>query len=582
MRWFYFYLLIIFLSTGCSNTSDNTLKDEAPAFTIKMAPSFAPAANTPVPVNSTLLLEVSKPLDPSTVNGTTVYLQNVTGEHLPASVVYVNSNENPNIVITPAIYLLPQTTYEIIVSTEVTTTEGEQLSQKASIPFTSDVSIDSTPPTLVTTLPLANATPEPFGIIYFQFNENLSPFLDQNLLRVYDNNGDISGSTKFAGAFISFTPNSNLSNSTQYFVELNTSSITDLSSNSYVGSELVDFNFTVIDSGNQKPLIHPSEVDQTLIINSTVNCIKPLSTTITAGLQPDLYIGTESGLKIVTFTLNTTDFNASTFSVLASLNTKQVGIVYDIDLNITTHRAYLASSQGIYILNINNSNHPVILNHFPISDANNINVPAYGLDQVGSHIYVAATTEGLIDLNISNENNITEIFRADTNGTAFDVELGGTSLYTSDYDNVIKAFDMSANPVTIPVPLVFSRTHNLFTYYHSASGTRIIVAAGGISGLSYVDINYGFDSDAIPTPSYTSKVIHHDTNISNSFAVLKDLGIVYFTPYSPYLIADQIITNYHLLPYNISAAGYMAYPNEGYSVIFVAEDNGTVHAFLIP
>ena len=574
---------ITFLITGCSDSSNNTLSKQNVAYTVRLAPSLASSAYTPVPVNSKLLLDVSTALNPSTVTQSSVYIQDLSGTRLDANVSLVSNQ----IILEPLRYLPADTTLEIVVTTAVKTTTGEVLSQNAILSFTSGSNTDTTGPGLITTLPSGSDTPEPFVIIYFQFDETLSPLLDTKLLRVYDplNDLNVSGTTKFSGESISFIPDSNLTFDKNYTVELNTSSITDLSNNPYSGAALEDFNFTVTSLANAKPIIQPTEVNQTLGLNTTINCIYPLNPqidlTAVPPLKSDLYFGTESGLSIVTFDLNTTNFDASTYTIRGSLDTTEVGIVYDIDFDTTTNRAYLASSEGVYIIDINNTATPLVINHYIVTDANNVKVPVYGLDQVGTHIYAAATTVGLIDLNISNESNMVELFRADTNGTAFDASFDGTNIYVSDYDQVIKAFDTTGQPVVIPTSSVFTPTHNLLTYYDSASTSQMVMAAGGIRGLDYIDL-YNYYSDAISTPSYISQIQYNTFSNSNSFAVLKNIGIVYFTPYYYMASPNDIINDYQILPYDVDSAGYMAYTSEDYSVTFVAESDGTVHAFLIP
>jgi len=581
MKLFFLTMIMTFITIGCSdnpNTSTDSETEKLLAYTVKLSPSLAPAAYTPIPVNAQLLLDVSTALDPATVTDSSVYIQDVTGKRHLADVTLVGNQ----IVLQPKVYFTGDTTYEVVVTTDVNTTAGESLSRNAIISFTSGATIDTTSPTLVTTLPSGTDKPEPFGIIYFQFSETLSPLLDPTLLRVYDpvNDLNVLGTTKFSGSLISFTPDDNLTFSKQYIVELNTSSITDLSSNPYNGPVLEDFNFTVTTLANAKPIATYTESNQTLDLNTTVNCIYALDPTVVNATATDLFFGTEDGLKIATFDLNESDFQASTLTVKGSLDLATVGIVYDMELNVTTKRAYLASSKGLFILDINDTNNPLVINQFKTLDLEGKMVPVYGLDVEGSHLYAAATNLGIYDLSILDETNITTLFQADTNGTAFDVVYNDGSLFVSDYNKNFKHFDLNGTLQAPLNPNILGTTHNIISYFDSGNYAYVSMSAAGIRGLGFIDNYTGtYTIGAAATPSYTSQLQRNAFKPDTSFAVLKDLGLVYFSPLSYSIVT---IRSYQLLPYEITTAGYIGYSSQDHSVVFVADINGTIHAYFVP
>ncbi len=577
MKFLSLILFIFLLFSGCSesNNSSDTQGREAP-FSVTLSPSLAPATYTTIPVNSKLLLDVSTALDSATVNNSSVYIQDMTGQRHITDVTLVSNQ----IVLQPKVYFTENTTYEIIVTTDVHTAAGESLNRKAIISFTSGPTIDSTSPTLMITLPSGFDNPEPFGIIYFQFSEPLSPLLDPTLFRIYDNNGDVLGTTKFSGALISFTPESNLTFNKQYFVELNTSSITDLSSNPYNGPILEDFNFTVTSLSNAKPIATYSETSQTFSTNTKVNTIFALSPIVSDGnTTTELFLGTEDGLKIISFDLNDTNFSHSTFTYTAGLSLSEVGIVYDMELNASTDRAYLATSQGAYIVDINDTSNPSIINSYKTVDTDNHAVPVYGLDASNTHLYLAATTLGIYDLNISFESDISVLFSADTNGTAFDIVDNAGTLFVSDYNKNLQHFDLNGNLQAPLTPGILGTTHNIISYFDNGNAVNVSMVAAGIRGLGYIDTYLGSQVGTLATPSYTSQLRRNAFAPDRSFAVLKDLGIVYF---SPLQYSSITINQYQLLPYDITSAGYTAYEAQDLSINFAADTNGTIHAYYVP
>ena len=566
---------ILLFTFGCSDTSQNNEEVSHKPFTIRLAPSLAPNHNTNIPVNSILLLDVSTTLDPSSITDTTVYIQDVHGNHHPSDISLVSTQNQ--IVIQPKVYLSGSSAFEIVVTTQVITTAGEHLTQNSRTSFVTGVAIDTTAPTLVGTLPQdGEIDMERFGIIYFQFSEPLSPLIDSNLIRMYDtlNDINITGTIKRSDRHLSFTPESNLSYGVPYRVELNTSSITDMSSNNFSGQAIETIDFNVTTTVPLDWIKTYKETTKMFNTSNTVNCIYDNNWT--------LYIGHENGLSIVTFDVNDTNFTASSFNFNSQLTALEIGSVYDINFNLTTKRAYLATSKGIYIVDINDRSNIFVVTSYLTTD-DNTTVPIYGINLVGDNLYLAATTLGLIDLNISDEQNITVIFNRNTNGIAFDVILNAAgNIIVSNYDQNFTFYTSDGTQLPPSTSNKTGTTHNISTYTDSY-GSATEMVAGGISGLVYIDEYYNISNNNYITPSYVSQVriTPMSFGVGKGFGIIKSLGIVGFTPYDQSTSGQ--IDNYQLLPYDVTAihSKYDELPN-AYTVLFASDENGSIHAYKVP
>jgi len=559
MKVFISILSILFL-VACSNTDvdNSTATQLKEPFSIKMG-----ASRTPIAVNSKLLLTASTALDPTTVTKENIYLQDVYGSRHPIDVGLTGQQ----ILVKPLIYLAGDTTYEIIITTNVIAADGKKRNRAAIISFTSSSSVDTAAPTLTTTLPLNNSTNmEPYGIFYFQFSEPLSPLFDLNATRLYDQNDtNYSGITTLSGSLISFKPDINLTNDTNYTftLALDTSSITDLSSNTYNSAAVEEINFTI--TSTPTPILNLAEMTQGYDINTVVNCITAFDT-----YDPILYIGGEAGFHIIAFDYNTSENNASTFQLLSSLPASEVGTVYDIDFDQNGTRAYLASSIGIFIVDINNTSNIQVINQYETVDQKG-SIPVYGIDAESSHIYAAATSMGVLDINISDENNLSMNILIDTNGTAFDVTDNNNTLYISDYDQNIVMYNLlNASTSTIST---LGQTRSMFSYTDFSPNDNVMVASG-VQGL----FHYSTDGNesAYPTASYISHLKRNTESSSQSFAIVKGIGLVFFSEYDSYGGSNSI-NSYQYIPFNITASGYL-WLNDT-TIIFVADTNGTVHVY---
>lgn len=553
-------LILLYLLTGCGESFDNDAETTAPGLTFSLAPAYV--SGVVVPVNAQIILHASTALNPSTVNENSVYVQNSLNERQPAYISLVDQD----IVVQPKIYLTADTAFTVVVTTAVASSKGEHLSQDAVTPFVSGAaSADTTGPALVETLPLDKSSNiEPYAVLYFQFSESISPLnLDPNAFQLYaaGSANSVPGTVRVSGSLISFTPDSDLIDGTNYTMELNTTTISDLAGNPFSGPATAGSNFTVNTTAATLSL---AESSPGYAIGAIAYSLKSVGST--------LFIGGQNGLDIITYDLTT-----STFTAQAHLGTSELGTVYGIDLNSSINRAYIASSAGFSIVDITDITAPVIKSQYRTLDPELFPVPVYGLNVAAGNAYLAATTLGIIGLDISDESRPVQTFVTDTNGTAFDVEKVGNTLVVSDYDQGTKLFNPAGTSLTAPTPQAAGQDRNLFSVYNAGSGLYDYFVAAGIGGIKYWDSFNGIGLPAITTASYVSGIIETQPDGINAFANIRGVGIASFSTLS------WSIQSYQRLPFDITAIGYLDYSsNIGVTGVLLAADaDGILHAYEI-
>ena len=546
-----FLILINFM--GCENHQTD-IKNKEP-FRISLAPQAL--GNNPVDVNSQLILDVNDTLQTNSVNDTTVYIQEVS-THIkpPIGVILIDQQ----IVIKPTIYLKISTDYQIVITTSVLTHDGKHLTTNLAIPFTTaSTSPDQTSPTLVQRLPQNLASDvAPFSIIYFQFSEAIPTLYTKNLqIDVKDSFGNpIAGKTQYIDALVSFIPDTNFTANTHYVAQLDTTNIKDIAGNSFVGQTLETINFDVNTTNN---------IGSGLIHNPITYATKATVNNIISD-KSILFIGTTDGLDIVRF-----DFDSltSSFTYMQHLPQSIIGNVYTIDINSSSHRAYVGSSKGLFILDISDINNTNVINNYPkvVSITNPIQV--YGLDIANDIAYIAAANHGLIMLDISNENHISTQKTIDTDGTAFDVKRIGTTIVVADYNKGIKTFNLDgilqpASPMQFAsLDRILLSTNNPDIPYCAASGI------GGVKYLNTISNIY----DTISSASFVSNLTY-DFVESKGYAIVKHVGFASF-----YISSSITPLYYQYLPYDITAINFLTIDG-GIYVVFVASENGEIHAYI--
>lgn len=185
------------------------------------------AGATGVPTNSKIALRFSTPVDPATVNGTTITLQQGSTS-VPGTVTYLG--DTATFAATGGLGAsLP---YTITATTGVKDLSGNALATNFVSTFTTGASPDTTPPTVIATMPAASATGVPTNQ---KVNAVLSEALDPSTVNastftLLRGTTPVLGAVLSAGTSMTLTPTEALANSTVYTATI-TTGVKDLAGN---------------------------------------------------------------------------------------------------------------------------------------------------------------------------------------------------------------------------------------------------------------------------------------------------------------------------------------------------------------
>jgi hypothetical protein len=188
---------------------------------------------TSVALNSTINVTFSKDMDVTTINNTTISVSNVTG--VSGTVTYNASNMTAT--FTPTNSLSPGTTYTVTVSSGVKDLTGITMSSPVTWTFTTAASVDSTPPSVLSTTPGNGA-----GAV--AINSPISATFSKAIVPssvIFTVNGVAGAVTYNSGTYTAtFTPSTLLANSTTYTATIN-AGVTDLAGNASTSSTVWTF-----------------------------------------------------------------------------------------------------------------------------------------------------------------------------------------------------------------------------------------------------------------------------------------------------------------------------------------------------
>ena len=552
-----FFLVLLFM--GCNND----FKNQSEPFSITLTSTSnlqntAMSAAPRVPVNARIILHSSSELKASTVTPNNIYIQQTNGTKVSIDLDYANQS----ITLLPIIHLSPNIDYEIIITTGLQNSRGEHLSHDYTIAFTSTNQVDLTGPTLYNTLPQDGNDVNPFVQLFLQFSEPISPIdFDPSAFKVYSEptyTTEVPGSVTLSGSIIRFTPDENLLFETGYRIQLSTSSIYDLAGNSYLGGSQEVVNFGIYASGSETNNITLPELTQPYNLGGIAYTIKSDGNI--------LFVGGENGLHIY-------QYGNNTLQLQAHLPYETVGAVYSTDFNATAQRLYIASSKGFHIVGTQLLSEAELLSSYHVYNAYENQVPIYGLSINTNKAYLAASSEGLIALDITNELQPQSLFRIDTDGTAFDVIQMDSTLALADFNQGTKIFSTSGQVFTPPSPQGKGQDRRLFPFPTtdiSGNPSFDYYIAAGIGGIKYWDSYNGFgDLPSTYASSYISDIVKNRENSSKNFANALGIGIAY--------TSGSSVSTYQLLPYTSTTIGYLN--DNGTEIIFAADTNGLLHMY---
>jgi len=209
------------------------------------------AGATGVGLNTRIDATFSEAIDPLTLTAATFALSQA-GAVLPGTLANVGAVAT----LTPANPLTPNTLYAATLSTGVKDLQGHALATPVTWTFTSAAGADTTPPTVVSTLPMANATGVALNAgVEATFSEAIDPVtLTTATFTVKQGTTPVNGTLAFGpgGTSATFTPAALLTASTAYSATL-TTGVKDMAGNALALADV--WTFTTGTTAAQGPAV---------------------------------------------------------------------------------------------------------------------------------------------------------------------------------------------------------------------------------------------------------------------------------------------------------------------------------------
>jgi methionine-rich copper-binding protein CopC len=275
-----------------------------------------------VSTSTTVTLTFSEPMDPTTINTTTIKLATTSGGTQVAGTVAYTAGST-TATFTPSSPLTAGTSYTVTVTTGAKSALGVPLASQFTSQFSTSSAPDNTAPTVVTTSPASGSTTSSTtGPYTITFSEAMDPATITGAtvqLLVTSSSAVVPGTVTYSAAthIASITPTSALTNGTQYTIRV-TTGVKDLAGNALAST----FNATF-----------------------TVDTAAPtvLSTTPAAGAT-----GVATGTTVtVTFSeaMDPTTINATNLTLVVTAGS--VAVAGTVSYNAGTHVATFTPSASL-------------------------------------------------------------------------------------------------------------------------------------------------------------------------------------------------------------------------------------------
>ena len=204
--------------------------------------------DTDVPLNTNILAQFSKKLNPETINSNTFYVQNDKGSIVSGSVSYADSTATAK--FNPSVKLDEGVEYTATITTDIEDLFGHSPDQNHSWTFTTMV-IDRIPPRVLSTNPRDNEENVDDDIqITATFNEAMDPAtINDETFLLYINRStgfqQVFGTVSYDSNTARFVPHEDLQDQ-GYYIAIISTSVTDLAGNELV--ERYRWNFVIEDN----------------------------------------------------------------------------------------------------------------------------------------------------------------------------------------------------------------------------------------------------------------------------------------------------------------------------------------------
>jgi len=285
------------------------------------------AAN--VPLNQKITATFNQAMNPATITAAGTFTVAVAGggAAVAGTVTYVAGANTA--IFTPTMNLAPTTVYTATITTAAQSVGGIPLAANHSWTFSTGIAINSTAPTVIATVPIADAIDVPTNtMVTATFSKAMDPSTitatGTFTLAVFGVGGAaVPGTVQYAGAIATFTPTNALTAATEYTATITTAA-KDLTGNA-LGANYV-WSFTTGAGPSTTPptitLTSPADLDTGVTLNAAVNATFSEAMNPTTLLAPGTFTVAVSGVGGAAVTGNVTydpTSDTATFTPLANL-----------------------------------------------------------------------------------------------------------------------------------------------------------------------------------------------------------------------------------------------------------------------
>lgn len=307
----------IFTTTSAADTENPSVVKTYPANTA-----------TEIPLDTKIQVNFSEPMLPESIVSSTIFLSNLTsGSVVSADVVYDGTTNTA--ILTPLSPLLKSNSYRIVVKKEVSDLAGKNMEADFSADFTTLLA-DTTPPKILSTLPVKGATSVSTDKVVIVFNEPMDKTsITTSTITVKQGATSVSGTVTYdeSSNTAIFAPAAGFAFATDYTVTVSTG-VRDVALNNLAAA--YPFTFTTMQSTtppdvSNYALVPPFVVGSTvkpnvlLIVDNSGSMVSPAYTG--AYTPGKTYYGYFNSKKMYDYNSTNKYFTANTNSVDTSLVT---------------------------------------------------------------------------------------------------------------------------------------------------------------------------------------------------------------------------------------------------------------------
>ena len=331
------------VTTGVQDTLGNALRGNVTwTFTTGTVPavtSTSPATNAGVvPLNQKIAVTFNQAMNPATITAVGAFTLEITAGSVPVAgtVTYVAAANTA--LFTPTANLAPSTPFTAAIAPTVQSASGNLIAGSYVWSFTSGINANTTPPTVVSTLPASAAPSAPTNtIVTATFSKAMDPTAltasGTFTLAVAGVGGAaVPGTVSYAGNTVTFKPSNPLTAATQYTATITTAA-EDLTGNALAANYVWSFT-TGAGPSTTAPTItltNPASASSTAPLNGAVNA------TFSEDMDPNTVIAPG------TFTLNVAGVGGASVPGTVTYDVNSDIATFTPNANLTATTSYTAT-----------------------------------------------------------------------------------------------------------------------------------------------------------------------------------------------------------------------------------------------